>query len=116
MTTSPHITDDAHDDNEIPPTYTLERRRAPRAPACGTMQAVLANGRDMPWVMRLNLVDCSTGGLCVESDNPVPAGARLSLRIDPVHGAWRTGVVVRCSKDISGHYRLGLSYDTRQAA
>lgn len=108
------VASDRHD--EIPPTYPLERRRAPRAPASGPMQAVLANGREMPWVMRLGLVDCSTGGLCVASDNALAPGARLSLRIDPVHGSWRTGVVVRCSPDGMGHYRLGISYDTRVAA
>lgn len=109
-----HGTDGASGD--IPPTFVLERRRAARTPASGPLQAVLANGREMPWVMRLNLVDCSAGGMCAEADAAVAAGARLSLRVDPVHGAWRTGVVVRCTPSGDGHYRLGISYDQRAAA
>lgn len=103
------------DDTDVLDTLPFERRAADRAPASGSMQAVLANGREMPWVMRLGLLDASQSGLCVKTDAPIEPGARLSLRVDPVHGNWTTGVVVRCVKD-GGDFRVGISYERRRAA
>lgn len=93
----------------------FDRRRAGREPASGQMQAVLANGRQMPWVLRLGLINASHGGLCVATDAPIEAGSRLSLRVDPVHGNWTTGTVVRC-EPLGDGYRVGIAYEARRAA
>lgn len=98
-----------------PATLPFDRRRAGREPASGTMQAVLANGRQMPWVMRLGLINASHGGLCVATDAPIEAGSRLSLRVDPVHGNWTTGTVVRC-EPLGDGYSVGIRYEARRAA
>lgn len=106
---------DPDDSKHIPDTYTFDRRASQRIPAAGPLQGVLANGRNMPWVMRLGLKNASQNGLCVTNDTPVDPGARISLRLDPVHGAWRTGVVVRCTSK-GDHYELGIAYELRRAA
>ncbi len=98
-----------------PASLPFDRRRAGREPASGTMQAVLANGRQMPWVMRLGLINASHGGLCVATDAPIEAGSRLSLRVDPVHGNWTTGTVVRC-EPLGDGYSVGIRYEARRAA
>ncbi|MBL0922012.1 MAG: PilZ domain-containing protein [Phycisphaerales bacterium] len=109
-----HNARDSHD-HDAPETYVFDRRRAGRAPASGAMQAVLANGRQMPWVLRLGLVNASHGGLCVTTDAPIEPGSRLSLRVDPVHGNWTTGTVVRC-EPLEDGYRVGIAYEQRRAA
>lgn len=112
--------------------FALERRAAERVAASGPLQAVLANGRDMPWVMRLDLVNASTTGLCVKHDAPLAPGTRLSLRVDPVHGGWKTGSVVRCtlipgagggsggkgaaSAGATDLYEVGITYELKKAA
>ena len=95
--------------------YLFDRRVGERTQASGTMQGVLANGRHMPWVMRFNLKNASQTGLCVTHDTPLDPGSRISLRIDPVHGNWCTGVVVRCTEK-DGAYELGIAYELRRAA
>lgn len=110
--------------------FALERRAAERVTASGPLQAVLANGRDMPWVMRLDLVNASTTGLCVKHVAPLAPGTRLSLRVDPVHGGWKTGSVVRCTLISGGGgkgasaagagatdlYEVGITYELKKAA
>ncbi|TVQ65117.1 MAG: PilZ domain-containing protein [Phycisphaerales bacterium] len=98
-----------------PDQTVFDRRVGERAHASGTLQGVLANGRHMPWVMRLGLKNASQSGLCVTNDTPVETGSRISLRIDPVHGNWCTGVVVRCTER-DGAYELGIAYEMRRAA
>lgn len=92
-----------------------ERRIAGRVTAGGPLQAVRANGRDIPWIVRLELKDASRTGLGVLSDAPIEPGQRLSLRIDPVHGSWCTGEVVRCERE-GDRYRVGIRYLARAAA
>ncbi len=99
--------------------FAFERRTAERVDASGPLQAVLANGRDMPWVMRLGLVNASTTGLCVRHDTPLAPGTRLSLRVDPVHGGWKTGTVVRCLPVGAGTtdlFEVGISYELKRVA
>jgi hypothetical protein len=103
------------DDGHAAETLPFDRRRGSRESASGSMQAVLANGRDMPWVLRLGLVNASNGGLCVTTDAPLDPGARLSMRIDPVHGNWITGSVVRC-EPVGDRYRLGIAYESCKRA
>lgn len=100
----------------IPFPYPSDRRIAPRASAAGPMQAVLSNGRQLPWVMKLDLINASSSGLCVSSPTPLEPGSRLSLRVDPVHGNWCTGVVVRCKSSKPGCHELGIAYEMRKAA
>lgn len=111
--------------------FAFDRRAAERLPASGPLQAVLANGRDMPWVMRLSLINASSTGLCVTNDAPIAPGARLSMRVDPVHGGWKTGVVVRCTptkaaapgtpgapgaEGTTDLYEIGISYELKSRA
>ncbi len=106
--------------HDVPQTfpfpYPSDRRTAPRAVASGPLQAVLSNGRQLPWVMKLDLINASATGLCVDSPTPLEPGARLSLRVDPVHGNWRTGIVVRCKTNAPGKHQLGIAYEMRKAA
>lgn len=103
--------DHAHEPKPLP----FERRISERSPASGTMQAVLSAGRDMPWVVRLGLTDASHTGLGATCDHPIEPGARLSLRVDPIHGNWHTGTVVRCEQR-GKQYLLGIAYEARRAA
>lgn len=93
----------------------FERRAGDRAPAGGSMQAVIASGVDMPLLLRLQLIDASATGLGAVVPSPIDIGSRLSIRVDPVHGAWKTGSVVRCVP-CEGGYRLGVLYSQRKAA
>lgn len=106
--------------HEIPETipfpYPTDRRAAARTAASGPLQAVLSNGRQLPWVMKLDLINASATGLCAASPTPLEPGARLSLRIDPVHGNWCTGIVVRCRSSAPGRHELGIAYECRRAA
>ncbi len=103
------------DESQTTEPIPFDRRHGARETASGSMQAVIANGRDMPWVMRLGLVNASRGGLCVTTDAPLDPGARLSMRIDPVHGNWITGSVVRC-EPVGDLFRLGIAYESQMRA
>ena len=108
-------------DNIIEPRDALaplpfERRGDNRASAGGAMQGVVASGIDMPVLIRLDLVDASSTGLGARSTAAIPVGSRVSLRVDPVHGVWKTATVVRCVPDAEGHHRVGLAYAQKRAA
>lgn len=97
-------------------TRPHDRRIAGRVSAGGPLQALRANGRSgLPWILRLELKDASRTGLGVLTDAPIEPGARLSLRVDPVHGSWCSGEVVRCEPE-GEHYRIGIRYLARVAA
>lgn len=107
---------DDHDTQRDPlEPLKFERRAGDRAPAGGSMQAVIASGIDMPLLLRLQLIDASATGLGAIVPSPIDVGSRLSIRVDPVHGAWKTGSVVRCVP-CEGGYRLGVLYSQRKAA
>lgn len=111
-----HTPTDTHDEHDALAPIPFERRSDGRAAAGGSMQGVLASGVDMPVLIRLQLVDASATGLGALVPSPVPVGSRVSLRVDPVHGVWKTATVVRCVPDEHGGHRLGLAYAHKRAA
>lgn len=110
-----HMMDEHDTERDALAPLKFERRAGDRAPAGGSMQAVIASGVDMPLLLRLQLIDASATGLGAVVPSPIDIGSRLSIRVDPVHGAWKTGSVVRCVP-CEGGYRLGVLYSQRKAA
>jgi hypothetical protein len=111
-----HTPDHTHDEHDALAPIPFERRSDNRAVAGGSMQGVLASGVDMPVLMRLNLIDASNTGLGALVPSPVSVGSRISLRVDPIHGVWKTATVVRCVPTNDGAYRVGLAYAHKRAA
>lgn len=111
-----HTHFDEHQDDDALAPIPFERRAGDRTTAGGSMQGVIASGVDMPVLVRLQLVDASHTGLGAVSASPIAVGSRVSLRVDPVHGVWKTATVVRCVPDERGGFRLGLAYAHKRAA
>ncbi|MGP1310774.1 MAG: hypothetical protein ACTS27_11305 [Phycisphaerales bacterium] len=116
-----HTPDEATDPHDALAPIPFERRADNRATAGGSMQGVIASGVDMPVLIRLQLVDASATGLGALASSPVPVGSRISLRVDPVHGVWKTATVVRCvecqnGSGGAGGHRVGLAYAHKRAA
>lgn len=93
----------------------FERRASVRNAAIGSLEAVRSDGFGPPVVVQLRLLDESAGGIAATSDRPMPPGARLRVRVCPVTGRWRDGVVVRCTPNGAG-YRVALAFAARRAA
>ena len=93
----------------------FDRRACQRWSAIGQLEAVRSDGMGRSSLLRLELVDESSGGLAAVTREPMPPGSRLSVRSSPDSDIWRPGVVVRCSPSGVG-YRIGVAYERRQAA
>lgn len=95
--------------------YRFERRASERRPTIGTLEAVRSDGREPPVLLRLRLIDESETGLAATADRPMPPGATLRVRVCPVTGHWREGVVVRCAPNGMG-YGVAIAFSRRRAA
>src|SRR5690606_21297174 len=113
-----HTPEITRDERDALAPIPFERRSDGRATAGGPMQGVIASGADTPELIRLQLVAATGTGSGAPSTAPVQAGERTSIRVDPVHGLWKTATVVRCVPDdsVAGGFRLGLADAQKRAA
>ena len=96
------------DQPELKLTVARERRRAPRVSVKGSAMTIFSSGLAAGMLTRVDLVDASHTGLGVTSPIEVAPGTSFSLIPEAVAWPRQIGIVVRCEKDESGGYRLGL--------
>lgn len=60
----------------------LERRRFERAPITATVEYELTNASSGPGRVRRNLANISTGGLFINTEEQIRAGARMVVRFE----------------------------------
>jgi hypothetical protein len=93
-----------------------DRRKLPRRAMTGGAMAVFSNGIGAGTLARVELLDASWTGIGVKSPIPVDPGAGVSLVPDSPMWPRQTGIVVRCSEDPQGGYRVGILSRSRRAA
>jgi c-di-GMP-binding flagellar brake protein YcgR len=60
----------------------LERRRFERAPMTAQVEYELTNASSGPGRVRKNLANISTGGLFINTEEPIRAGTRMVVRFE----------------------------------
>lgn len=97
-----------HTQPDLRLTVSCERRRAPRVTVKGSAMTIFSSGRSAGMLTKVDLVDASHTGLCVNSPIAVAPGTSFSLIPEAVAWPRQIGIVVRCEQDVAGGYRLGL--------
>ena len=89
--------------------YKLERRCDKRRGAEGSLSASYSNGRDRFGITHLELVDRSSGGLCVRTRVRIEPGERVTICPEGSAIPWVAASAVRCVER-DGEFEVGLRY------
>jgi hypothetical protein len=81
---------------DVPSSFKLDRRRAPREPAAGILSATYTNGTSRHGIAQLHVLDRGPRGLGAFTTSRIETGMSIALSPAGSSVAWLSGRAVRC--------------------